>query len=154
MRSAACGLLLAVLPWQVCRAGEVPDPVFWASEAAFVEQVSEGDEHVRAGKLRILATSRPLAEYSGVPTFESLGMKFRLLKRFRGVMAPPAIPPEAVNFYIQTLEKTRGTAEWKDYVRKFAVTEDWLVGKDLAAFLQEEENTYRKLMVQLGLMKK
>ncbi len=119
-----------------------------------LEQPSEVEEHIKAGKLRALATSIPLARYPDVPTFASVGMKFRQLKRFRGVMAPPGIPPEVVDFYIRTLEKTRATPEWKDYVKKFGVTEEWISGKDLATFLQDEENVYRKLMTELGMLKK
>lgn len=119
-----------------------------------LEQPSEVEEHIKAGKLRALATSIPLAQYPDVPTFGSLGMKFRQLKRFRGVMAPPGIPAEAVDYYIRTLEKIRATPEWKDYVRKFGVTEQWIAGKDLAVFLQDEEKVYRKLMAELGMLKK
>jgi putative tricarboxylic transport membrane protein len=119
-----------------------------------LEQPSEVDEHIKAGKLRALATSTPLAQYPGVPTFESLGMKFRQLKRFRGVMAPPGIPAEAVEYYIRAFEKTRSTPEWKEYVRKFGVTEHWIAGKELAAFLQDEEKAYRKMMTDLGMLKK
>ncbi len=42
MRRASLGLLLVLAP-QVCRAGEVVDPVFWDSEADFLKQVEEGE---------------------------------------------------------------------------------------------------------------
>lgn len=73
MRSAAFGLLLAVLPSQVRGAGEVPDPVFWASEAAFVEDVSEG-EFVRRLELHLLeygADPRWRSEWAAVRTSAS-----------------------------------------------------------------------------------
>lgn len=52
MRSAVAGLvlLLAVRP---VRAGEVPDPLFWASEADFVEQV-EGGQFIDRLELHLL----------------------------------------------------------------------------------------------------
>lgn len=118
-----------------------------------LEQVSEAEDHVKAGKLRILATSRPLAAYPNVPSFEAQGLKFRQLSRFRGIMAPPGIAPEASAYYVRLLDKTRATPEWKDYVRKFALTEQWMTGAALAGFLKEEEEIYRKLMAELGLMK-
>jgi len=152
MMGEEAGVEFGYLPFKTSNEGMV---ALLGKHVHFVlEQVSEGDEHVKAGKLRILATSRPLSAYPEVPTFESLEMKFRLLGRFRGVMAPPGIPSVAVNYYVRTLEKTRATKEWTEYVRKFAVTEQWLVGKDLTAFLNEEENVYRKLITELGLMKK
>ena len=119
-----------------------------------LEQVSEADDHVKAGKLRILATSKPLATHPNVPTFAAQGLKFRQLSRFRGVMAPPGMSPDATAYYIRTLEKTRATPEWKDYVRKFGLTEQWLTGAKLATFLKEEEEIYRTLIVELGLIRK
>lgn len=118
-----------------------------------LEQVSEAEEHVKAGKLRILATSRSIATHPDVPSFESQGLKFRQLSRFRGVMAPPGISREATAYYIGLLERTRATPEWKEYVRKFALTEQWMTGAELAAFFKDEEGVYRKLMLELGLMK-
>ncbi|MCC7485561.1 MAG: tripartite tricarboxylate transporter substrate binding protein [Burkholderiales bacterium] len=118
-----------------------------------LEQVSEAEDHVKAGKLRILAASRPIATHPDVPGFASQGMKFRQLSRFRGVMAPPGVAPEAAAHYIRLLERTRATPEWQEYVRRFALTEQWRSGTELAAFLSDEEGVYRKLMLELGLMK-
>ena len=42
MWRAGCGLLFLVLSPQVCRAGEVRDPLFWASEQDFLKQVDGG----------------------------------------------------------------------------------------------------------------
>jgi len=69
-------------------------------------------------------------------------------------MAPPGMSPDATAYYIRTLEKTRATPEWKDYVRKFGLTEQWLTGAKLATFLKEEEEIYRTLIVELGLIRK
>lgn len=118
-----------------------------------MEQLSEADQHVKAGKLRALATSIPLEQYPSLPTFESLGMKFRTLKQFRGVVAPPGIPPEAAEFYVKTLDRTRGTPEWKQYVKQYEVVAQWVVGKAFADWLEEEEKTYARLLRELGLVK-
>jgi putative tricarboxylic transport membrane protein len=118
-----------------------------------MEQPSECAEHVKAGKLRMLATSVPLEEYPDVKTFSALGMHFRTLKQFRGVMAPPGIPPAAAAFYVDLLERTRKTPEWRHYVKQYGMVEHWLVGSEFATFLRDEEATYRRLMVQLKLLK-
>jgi putative tricarboxylic transport membrane protein len=118
-----------------------------------MEQPSEADQHVKAGRLRVVATSVPLEQYPNVPTFESLGMKFRLLKHFRGVVAPPGIAPEVVEFYVRTLDRMRATPEWKQYLKQYEVVEHWVVGRALADWLEDEEKTYVRLNKELGLLK-
>lgn len=152
MMAQEAGVEIAYTPFK--NSGESVVALLGGHVHFVLEQPSEVEEHIKAGKLRALATSISLVRYPDVPTFGSVGMKFRQLKRFRGVMAPPGIPAEAVDFYIRTLEKTRATPEWKDYVRKFGVTEQWIAGKELATFLQDEEKVYRKLMTELGMLKK
>lgn len=42
MRTARAGAGALLLAASICRAGEVPDPVFWATDAGFLSQVGEG----------------------------------------------------------------------------------------------------------------
>lgn len=118
-----------------------------------MEQPSEANQHVKAGKLRPLAASVPLALYPDLPTFASLGYGFRILAQFRGVMAPPGIAPEVAAYYISALDRARKTGEWRTYVKNNELLERWIVGRELEAFLLDEENVYRKLNKELGLVK-
>lgn len=118
-----------------------------------MEQMSEADQHVKAGKLRALATSVPLEQYPALPTFDSLGMKFRTLKQFRGVVAPPGLAPEVAGYYIETLASVRATPEWRQYVKRYELIEQWIVGPSFAGWLEEEEQAYRRLSTELGLIR-
>jgi putative tricarboxylic transport membrane protein len=118
-----------------------------------MEQPSEGDQHVKSGKLRMLATSVPLEQYPSLPTYEASGLKFRVLKSFRGILAPPGLPREAVDYYVRLLDRTRATPEWKEYLKKFEVVDQWMIGKAYADWLDEEEKTYARVSRELGLMK-
>ncbi len=111
-----------------------------------LEQPSEADQHVKSGRLRPLASLYRSDLYPDIPTFASLGYKFRVLKQFRGVMAPPGITPEAVSYYVAALERTRQTPEWKQYVKQNELFEEWIVGNELAAFIDSEEKLYAKIM--------
>ncbi len=115
-----------------------------------MEQPSEADQHVKAGKLRPLASLYRSELYPDVPTFASLGYKFRVLKQFRGMMAPPGIPPEAVSYYVAALDRIRQTPEWKQYVKQNELVEEWIVGSELAAFIDSEEKLYAKIMGEIG----
>lgn len=116
-----------------------------------LEQPSEADQHVKAGRLRPLASLYRSELYPDLPTFSSLGYKFRVLKQFRGVMAPPGISPEAVSYYVNALERTRQTPEWKQYVRQSELVEEWLVGAELAAFIDSEEKLYAKILSEIAV---
>lgn len=119
-----------------------------------MEQPSEADQHVKAGKLRPLAGLYPSELYPGLPTFTSLGYKFRVLKQFRGVMAPPGVAPEAVSYYVGVLDGTRQTPEWKQYVKQNELVEEWIAGVDLAAFIDGEEKLYVKIQGEIAASKK
>lgn len=115
-----------------------------------LEQPSEADQHVKTGRLRPLASLHPAEQYPGLPTFASLGFKFRVLKQFRGLVAPPGISQEAVNFYVAAMERTRQTPEWKNYVRQNGLVEEWIVGAELAAFIDSEEKLYAKVLAEVA----
>jgi tripartite-type tricarboxylate transporter receptor subunit TctC len=118
-----------------------------------LENPGEVEPHVKAGKMRPLATSDKLPQFQGVPTFAEAGYGMRLLKQFRAVMAPPGIAPDAAKYYVALLDRTRATPQWKEYIRKNAMVESWMPGADLARFLEQEEAAYRTLDQQMGLMK-
>jgi putative tricarboxylic transport membrane protein len=115
-----------------------------------LEQPSEADQHVKAGRLRMLAAVYESDLYPNVPTFASLGHKFRVLKQFRGVMAPPGIPPEALRFYVNALDRVRATAEWKQYTRQNELIEDWIIGASLDAFIDSEDKLYAQIMAEMA----
>lgn len=115
--------------------------------------LAEINEHVKAGKLRIIAASAPLADYPEVKTFEQQGLKFRNLEQYRGILAPPGIPPEAQAYWIDVMKRTVATPEWKDYERKNILAERWVAGPDLLNLMVEDEATLGELSKQLGLVK-
>ncbi len=115
-----------------------------------MEQPSEAHQHVKAGRLRPLASLYRSELYPDLPTFASLGYKFRVLKQFRGVMAPPGISPEAVNYYVAALDRARKTPEWRQYVKQNELLEEWIVGAELAAFIDSEEKLYAKVMSEIA----
>jgi putative tricarboxylic transport membrane protein len=119
-----------------------------------IENPGEVEQHVKAGKMRALAASDKLVDFPGVPTFAEAGYPMHTLKQFRAIVAPPGIPAEATQHYIALLERTRATPQWKEYVKKNALVEQWLSGPDLNKYLEQEEAVYRKLDEQMGLLKK
>lgn len=118
-----------------------------------IENPGEVAQHVKAGKMRALAASDKLAEFPDLPTFAAAGFGMRMLKQFRAVVAPPGIPADTAQHYVALLDRTRATPQWKDYLQKNGMVENWLPGAELSAYLEEEEQVYRKLDEQMGLLK-
>ena len=110
-----------------------------------MEQPSEADQHVKAGKLKPLAAVHRSEAYPELPTFASQGYRFRVLKQFRGVVAPPGISPEALRYYVDVMDRTRKTPEWRQYVKQQELVEEWLTGAELASFIEAEEQTYARI---------
>lgn len=118
-----------------------------------MEQPSEVAALVTDGKLRPLAAAQKLEMYPDLPTFASLGFRFKPLAQFRAIVAPPGVPPEAARFYVQAFERARHTAEWKEYVKKNELQEIWIAGAELTSFLEDQEMQYRRLNRETGLLK-
>lgn len=118
-----------------------------------LENPSETEQHVKAGKLLALAVSEPLEQFPDAPTFAKAGYELRLLRQFRGLLAPPGIPPDVQAFYIRTLERTRQTPQWRQYLKKTALSEYWLAGAELTTFIDEEQKDYARLNREMGLVK-
>ena len=83
-----------------------------------VIEPQEAGEQVRAGKLRVLAqiADAPLPGYPGVPTLKQAGFDIVATPQIRAVMAPPAMPAEAVAYWEDRFAKLRATESWKKYI--------------------------------------
>lgn len=118
-----------------------------------MENPAEMAQHVKAGKLRALASTEKLDQLPDVPRFEDAGVTTRFPKQFRGVMAPQGISTEAAQYWVQALGKVRETRQWKDYVERTALVDSWTTGSALVAFFEQEEKTYMRLNKEMGLLK-
>jgi putative tricarboxylic transport membrane protein len=118
-----------------------------------IENPGEVAQHIQAGKLRAIASSDRIAQMPDVPTYAEAGFKVRTLTQFRAVMAPPGIPPEVARYYVGLLDRTRQTPQWKEYVKKSGVVENWMTGAELTTLFDQEEKEYQRLNREMGLSK-
>lgn len=105
--------------------------------------------HVEAGTLRVLAA---LAEerqpaFPDVPTLGEAGLAVTF-QLWRGLMAPPGVPPETQAHWHAIIEKVRGSTAWADYLARNGQTDAYLPGQDFRDFLDREWEWYR---TNLGL---
>ncbi|HET8542409.1 MAG TPA: tripartite tricarboxylate transporter substrate binding protein [Anaeromyxobacter sp.] len=120
----------------------------WANPGEFFSQWE-------AKLVRPLAVARKdrLAKFSDVPTFKEKGfdVTFRM---FRGMAAPPQIPAAAAAHYENVMKRLAESPAWKEkYLDKYLLTPSWMGSKDFAKFVAQSEQEFRKLLVELELLK-
>jgi tripartite-type tricarboxylate transporter receptor subunit TctC len=62
-------------------------------------------EHVRSGKIRILAASSPLRGFPDVPTFASKGYSQASLEVGNAVVAPAGMPKEVMDLLVPAVRR-------------------------------------------------
>ena len=114
--------------------------------------------HWKAGRVRPLAvfdTERiPVHDWKDIPTVkDATGADIHYLM-LRGIFGAPAMPKEAVDWYVEMLKKVSATPEWKKYVDDGALKPAFATGAEYVAWLTEAEALHRDLMTKGGLLKK
>ena len=114
-----------------------------------VIEPQEAGEHVRAGKLRVLAqlAQKRLPAYGDVPTLQEAGFDVKSTPQIRGVVAPPQQSAEASAYWEGRFAKLRETASWKKYVQDNQLEEHFQPGgemrKAVADIQQQLKDAYQ-----------
>ncbi len=129
-----------------------------------VNNPSENVAQWRAGQVRALCvfSEKRMAykekitkdqAWSDIPTCKESGIdvEYQMLRAF---FLPPGTTKDQVAFYAELLKKVVATPEWKDYVAKQALKEDYLTGQDFVKFLEKDEAFHNKLMTEAGFASK
>ena len=111
-------------------------------------QLQEVREQLRAGRLRVIATSgeRRLPSLPNVPTLKEQGIHIPALVQTRGVLAPPGVPPEAVQYWENLMRRLMATESWKKYVRDEGLEESFLDSRALVKFWDEQTAVMRRAL--------
>ncbi len=109
---------------------------------------------VEAGKLKIIATISPEPSpiYPDAPTTEDEGFSTELVPQIRGIMAPPEIPEDALEYYEGVFEELVETESWKSFAETNGVVTDLRLGEEWAEFLAEQEELVREKLDEVGLL--
>ncbi len=83
-----------------------------------VIEPQEAGEHIRAGNMRVLAqvAGTRLSGFPNVPLLKEAGFDIPLVPQVRGVVAPPGIPKENLDYWEDVLRKFTRSASWKKYL--------------------------------------
>lgn len=118
-----------------------------------VIEPQEAGEQIRAGKLRVLAqiAETPLPGYPNTPTLKQAGFDIVATPQIRAVVAPPAIPKEALAYYEDLFSRLRQTASWKKYVADNQLEDSYSNGADLGKAIEAIEKDMRTQFQLAGM---
>lgn len=146
--------------------GEALAAILGGQVSAGVSGVGEWQDQIASGKLRALAVSgaaavegTPVAGAAGTPqvsatvapTLQEQGIDVELAN-WRGVVAPPAISPEARQCLISMVEQMRGSAQWAETLAQYGWQDYFLPGDEYTAFLASERDRITEILRGLGLI--
>lgn len=118
-----------------------------------IAEPSEAGEQVRAGRVRVLAqvSEARLPGFPEVPTLREAGFPIADVQQARGVLAPPAIPAEAVAYYEALFRRVSQSASWQKYLADNQFQDSWLSAADTAQFFTSYQAQLRTILQEGGL---
>ncbi len=118
-----------------------------------IVEPQEAGENIRAGKMRVLAqvSDKRLAAFPDVPTLKEAGYDVALIPQMRGVVAPPGIAADAVEFWQDFLGKLIRTAAWRKYLEDNQFEDGFQTGVEFARTLDETTRQLEQLLRESGV---
>jgi putative tricarboxylic transport membrane protein len=118
-----------------------------------VIEPAEAGEHIRAGNMRVLAqvSESRLSAFPNVPTLKEAGFDIPAVPQVRGVVAPPKIPAENVQYWEDVFLKLTKTASWKKFLADNQFEDGYQNAADLAKFYDEFTARMRDILKDAGL---
>ena len=106
---------------------------------------------IEAGQLRLLAVSSPeRIPGADAPTFTEAGVDV-VLSNWRGLVAPADLDDAQVAELAAIVDEMHSTQEWRDVLEKNSWTDNYMVGEEFEAFIDEQQTEADELAKELGL---
>jgi len=117
-----------------------------------VIEPQEAGEQIRAGNLRVIAslTEKRLASLPNVPTLKEQGIDVPLIPQARGVVVPPGVPREVVQYWEGVFDRFSKTTAWKQYLEQNQFEDGYLKGPGLNKFFDDLTIQMRDVLKEAG----
>jgi putative tricarboxylic transport membrane protein len=117
-----------------------------------VIEPQEAGEHIKAGNLRVIGalTEKRLPSFPEVPTIKEQGIDVPIIPQARGVVAPPAVSRDVVQYWEGVFERLTKTASWKKYLEQNQFEDGYLKGTELNKFFDELTVQMRDVLKEAG----
>jgi tripartite-type tricarboxylate transporter receptor subunit TctC len=120
-----------------------------------VMDASQTQEHVKAGKLRTLATTGTtrVEAFPDAPTMVEAGYRDYVLYSWQGVHGPAGMSPEIVATLNQAVREAVNTPEGKRFFAAYGSETGAMTAADFAAFVKQELKRWEGIVAMTGLPK-
>jgi len=118
-----------------------------------IPQPQDVNEHISAGRMRPIAalTEKRLAVLPDVATIKEQGINVPIIANARGLLGPPAMPREIVEYWEDFFSRLVQTTSWKKYVEENQVQDVFLKSREVAPFLEEQNQLMRSVLQAAGV---
>jgi len=118
-----------------------------------VIEPAEAGEHIRAGNMRVLVqvSEGRLPGFPNVPTLKEAGIDVPAVPQVRGVVAPPEIPRENVQYWEGVFRRLTQTASWKKYIADNQLEDGYQASAELVKFYDEFTDRMREILKDAGI---
>ncbi|TCC32783.1 Bug family tripartite tricarboxylate transporter substrate binding protein [Kribbella speibonae] len=134
--------------------GEATAAILSGDVTVGISGLSEFEEQITAGKMRVLATSgTEPATLNGkqLPTMKSEGYDAEV-QNWRAIVAPPDVPAADRQRLIDFVTKVNQSPEWAEIRKKNGWTDFFKTGDDATRFIAEETTRVQALEKELGIL--
>jgi putative tricarboxylic transport membrane protein len=110
---------------------------------------------VKAGKLKVIASISPEASpiYPDLPTPQEEGFESELVPQVRGIMGPPNMPDEAVEYYQGVFEELLETDAWQQYAEDNGLVTELRLGGEWGDYLAQHNEVVKQTLEEVDLLK-
>jgi putative tricarboxylic transport membrane protein len=114
---------------------------------------SEESGLIRSGKLRALAqiSTTRLPSYPDLPTLKEAGFDITDVPQARGVVGPPGMSKEAVDFYADLFKRAIATEGWKKYLGETQLESAYMDPQQLTTFVKTYTDDIREVLKSIGV---
>jgi len=112
-----------------------------------------GQLEAKQVKIVGVATEKRSPMFPNNPTLREQGVN-AISTQTRSFVAKGGTSPQVVDYWIQVLEKVRKTPEWKKYLTDSLLEDGWLAKGDFLKDAENDYNTIKVIMDEMGMSKK
>jgi putative tricarboxylic transport membrane protein len=118
-----------------------------------IPQPQDVNDHIVAGRLRPIAalTEKRLAILPDLSTIKEQGIDVPIIANARGVLAPPGVAKDVVEFWEDFFARLVKTPSWRKYLEENQVEDVFIKGAELGPFLDEQTVLMRSVLKQAGV---
>ena len=110
---------------------------------------------LRAGQIRLVAISAPArfaGDFAGVPTWREQGLD-AVVSNWRAMVGPPGMGAAPLAFWVSALKQVTATADWKRELEDQYLSDEFLAGRELIRYFDQEHVELKSLLTDLRLAK-